>query len=377
MIHLSRALLLSDAITPDTLARALFASIKQQIALERALVETGAIDELRLQEELARWDGPVIQSVVPVPDLVQRLPKGLCKRLLALPIRLDPRTGTIDVAVADGRNEHIAKEMGYHLSAPVRLVRAKLVTLFAAIDRLEQHGAHALAAPLWAPTIPREHNGPRRTPMWGTPIVSLDKKSEPPPSVEMPIPLMRSVGPDTIREPEPTFDLAQSSRRPRVNAPSLPLPDPSPILESLRAAKERDEIIAILLQGTRAAARRAAILVVKRDAFVGWSCTPELGSAQALRGVMIPTSIPSALAKAASEGTVLGPLPKTPAHEPLLAVMGSTSPDVAISPVKVAGKPALLIVADELADPALSTKHIDTIAEEAGHALARLVRKRA
>ena len=375
MIDLCRALLLSDALTPDGLARALFASLRQNAPIEKTLIETGAIDERRLQEELARWDGPTIQSVVPIPDLVAQLPKGACKRLLALPIRRDPRTGTIDVAVADGRATHAVAEIGFHLRAPVRAVRAKLSTILAVIERLEKPGVHPLAAPMWEEGVPRQEvrHVPRETPMWGTPIVSLEqKKDSQPPSMEMPIPLLRrNAPPDTVREPEASFDLPQSRRR-----PLLPIPDPAPLIEQLREAKDRDTIIQLLLSAARQAARRAAILVVKRDAFVGWSCTPELGSAEALRNVMIPTSVPSVLAKAAADGTFLGPIAETEAHAPLLAVMGKTSADVAIAPVRVAGRPALLVVADDLADPALSTKHIDRIADEAGLALARIVRHR-
>jgi hypothetical protein len=377
VIELGRALLLSDAVTPEGLARALFSCLREKVPIERALVETGAIDERRLQDELSRWDGPFIQNVVAVPELVAQLPKDACKRLLALPIRRDPRTGTVDVAVADGRNPHPANEIGFHLRAPVRTVRAKLSTLIAAIDRLDQAGAHPLAPPLWVPPSQREpHPVPRETPMWAAPIVSLGAKHDSqPPSAEMPIPLLRrSSAPDTVREPEPTFDLAQSSRHVR---PQLPLPEPTPVLERLRGAGDRDAIISIVLGAVRAVAGRVAIIVVKRDAFVGWSCTPELGSAEALRHMMIPTSIPSVLARAAQDGTVLGPIPDTPAHEPLRAVMGKTSPDVAITPVKVAGRPVLLIVADNLADPALSTKQIDLVAAEAGLALARVIRKRA
>lgn len=385
--ELARSLLLADAITPEGLARALFATLTEEVALEEALVSTGAIDERRLQDELARWDGPTIQNVAPVPELVERLPAGLCRRLLALPIRVDPRTGTVDVAVADGRDPHPAAEVGHHLRAPVRAVRARLSTLIGAIERLDQtQGAHALAAPMWVPSphYSRESQArpasPKQTPLWGTPIVNLERP--PPPSVEMPIPLMRraEAAPATLRDPEPVFPLPPSSRtsrsRPKAPAP-LPLPDVSPVIASLEAAGDRDSILAIMLSGVRGVARRVALLVVKRDVFIGWSCSPELGSAERLRELQIPTNVPSVFATVAASGaSYLGPVFDAPAHEGFVAVCGALSRDVAVAPVRVAQRPAVLIVADELADTALSTKHIDEIAEAGGQALTRLLRKR-
>src|SRR5258706_13798215 len=174
--ELARALLLSDAVTPEGLARAMFAGISENRPLERTLVTTGAIDERRLQEELARWDGPAIQNVVPVLPLVARLPKGICRRLVALPIRLDPRTGTVDIAVADGRNPHGANELAYFLGAPIRVVRAKLTTLLQAIQKLEEIDRSPQPPPIWVPPPSgRAAMVPKETPMWGTPIGQLDR----------------------------------------------------------------------------------------------------------------------------------------------------------------------------------------------------------
>jgi hypothetical protein len=347
--------------------------------LEQTLVRTGAIDEKRLQEELARWDGPVIQNVVPVLPLVAKLPKGICRRLVALPIRLDPRTGTVDVAVADGRNPHAATEIGYFLGAPVRPVRARLTTLLAAIQKLEEIERSPQAPPVWAPppSGPRPALVPKETPLWGTPIVTLDKikRDSSPPSVEMPIPLLRPIeDPDTLREPEPTFDLVPSQR---IRPAPLPLPDLGPLLASLRTASDRDSILAIVLSGVHGLARRVAILVSKKDAYVGWSCSPEFGSAKALRNVSIPTNVSSILATAAAGGMYLGPIYEADTHVPLLAIMGTATRDVAVCSVKVLDKTAMLILADELTDSALSTKHMDAIATAAGQALTRLLRRRA
>ena len=130
--ELARALLNAEVVTPVPLARALFAVATEGVPLTRALIALGVVKEDRLEDELARVDVPTIHQVVPVPELLELLPAGLCSRLLALPIRRDPRTGTVDVAVVDARDQHVAHEIGFFLQAPVRIVRTTLQVLEAA-----------------------------------------------------------------------------------------------------------------------------------------------------------------------------------------------------------------------------------------------------
>src|SRR6185312_3513660 len=95
---LARSLLLADAVTKDALAQALLVSATRGTSLVRALVATRGVDAMRLEQQLERGDAPAMRHVAPVMSLVQQLPPGLCESLLAVPVRRDPRTGTIDVA---------------------------------------------------------------------------------------------------------------------------------------------------------------------------------------------------------------------------------------------------------------------------------------
>src|SRR5262249_28867616 len=83
----------------------------------------------------------------PVSELVERLPRGLCKRLLALPVRHDAITGTIDVVVADTADAHPATEIGFHLGAPVRVVRAPVSAIEDALRRLRMSSSPSLPPP--------------------------------------------------------------------------------------------------------------------------------------------------------------------------------------------------------------------------------------
>ncbi|WP_394822386.1 hypothetical protein [Pendulispora albinea] len=416
--ELGRALLLSEAVTPAALARALYVVATEGIPLPRVLVALGFITPERLDDELARTDAPVVHTLVPVPSLLDALPSGLCSRLLALPIRMDPRTGTVDVAVADTRDPHGANEIGFFLKAPVRMVRAPLAMLERALDRSTAPPAmHALAAP----PHPNAHaDAPRsiwavqrrikETPAWGTPVprpapmlanpVSPFGVNAEPIESDLP-PVLRvipqSPGP-AERRSRPSYPMAHallandtmatSGRRasflPTQTArpdswipdePTLPFPDPSRIIATMRSALDRDEVLHALLMGTRAVARKVALFVVKRDAFVGWRCTPEFGDESELRKIRIASNLPSTLATAAAAGRYLGPLYRTEAHAPLLQVMGNTTRDIAMSVVRLRGQATMLVVADELGDTALGTQRIDELARIAGEALTRILKR--
>ena len=417
---LGRALLLSEAVTPEALARALYVVATEGVPLPRVLVALNFITPERLDEELARSEAPTVQNVAPVQDLVDTLPNGLCSRLLALPIRVDPRTGTVDVAVADARDPHGAHEIGFFLKAPVRIVRAPLAALERALDRSTAPlDVHAIAAAnssapdaeasksIWVVQRTVAQEAFKETPAWGTPVprpspvksavhASYGMLPETPDS-DLP-PVLQALAPAPPRRTLPSSPVAHallagealetSQRRPSYGSllsgradswtpppPALPFPEPSRILSTMRNALDRDEVLHALLTGVRVVARKVALLVVKRDAFVGWRCTPEFGEEAELRKIRIAVALPSALANAATAGRYLGPIYNSEAHAPLLQVMGKATPDVAMTAVRLKGQATMLVVADELGDTALGTKRIDELARAAGDALTRILKR--
>jgi hypothetical protein len=374
-------LLLADALPAEALGRALLTSLATGRSLLAVLVDGGAIDEARLEAELARAGATPIENVTADRELMALLPPGLCERMLVVPLRRDAN-GAVHVAVADPRDRHPAEEIAYFLRSEVRAFRARIAAIRAAL--FEAGTAPAPAAP--EASVARDRKG---TPIWGTPIVSLK-----PPAVphvnEMPIPLTRRSFPpteglvSTVREPEPVFALL-SRRPPSMYAaapeevspiPAPPFIDAQAVLAALGEATDRDAIIALLLSGTRAVARRVGIFAVKREAFLGWACSSELCDPSAFRSLIITATLPSVFAGVASGSEYLGPLYRTEAHAPLLDLTGVTTRDVAIVPVRVLGHAALLLLADDLGDPALSTKRMSELAQAAGTALTRVLRSR-
>lgn len=526
-IDLGRRLIAAGLVSPEEVEAALFLSLARGVPFPRLLIDRGAITERGLEEELERLGGLGLRQVAGAAELVARLPRAMCRRLAALPTRLDPSTGTIDVAAADPLDPHIAAEFGFHLGAPIRVVRAPIAAIEEAIRRLELDESDS------APARARER---RKTPPFphGAP-----QSSVPPPVLdEAPIPLVRKAGSATSPPPPPrpvlgvavpppatasssassssassslapaperesapvrdsgtplrqTLDFAapapftmgatrdtaptphrptlrptgdtinypvadlqsapppeplpapaeppsvsfpslppgpiserhtppygtpalappaepiELSTRPRGNAvspqppPVAPLdraadlppepsdptppaepprvvraPDGSAVLDALTRASDRDEVIRHALRGMRLVARRIAVFAVKKDGFHGWSCNVDFADPDAFREVIVPTGQPSVLATATATAIYLGPIPATAAHESLLAVMEHASTDVASVAARVGGRPALVLLADDLEDTLTGTRFLGELAKAVGEALARLLTAR-
>jgi hypothetical protein len=124
----------------------------------------------------------------------------------------------------------------------------------------------------------------------------------------------------------------------------------------------------------RLVARRVGLFVVRKDGFHGWACNVELGDEEAFRALTIPHDVPSILATATATGMYLGPIPATPAHAALLAVLGTASRDVAVAVVRAGGRAAMLLVVDDLGDTLDGTRSLEEIARAAGESLTRLIK---
>jgi hypothetical protein len=558
--ELTKALLVEEVATPRAVAEALFASVTGGVPLLQALVDSGAATSDILSRYLARTEAPFLRQVVPVQDLVDRLPRGLCMRLLAIPVRRDAITGTIDVVVADPADPHPPNEIGFHLNAPVRAVRAPVAAIEEALRRLRMRSredgpaerfreaaAHAAAiaraeqdagrqrlhappeqAPIHAQPVYSVRDGrpygdddrmydsrpraegtnrrpvslpdvepslshampsrtdlpppPRlasarlvidtdsvpptppppqmrmRTPPWGTPIHAFTKPPTEPPGLgsEIPIPLTRKTfhpamirggteRPHALVNPAaaglgegyafdttglrdvvekaapPATDRAHGvgvalpapppplgsfipgpppmpvmnkgagfaayaphvqsqgsqSAGPTTHAsPSLPFPEMGGILAALRSAGSRDEVLELVLTGARMVALKVALFVVKKGGYLGWVGTPEFADRAALQSILIPLDASSIFDRAVREDIYLGPIRYDEVHAPLLRVIRNPSRDVAVVPIRVSGRTAVIIMADELGDTMIGTRRLEALARAAGDAFTRIVRTR-
>ncbi len=486
-IDLGRRLIAAGAVLPEEVEAALFLSVARGIPFARVLLDRGAITERGLEEELERVGGLGMRQVAGAAELCAKLPKAMCRRLAALPTRADFATGVVDVAAADPLDPHLSLEFGFHLGAPIRVLRAPIAAVEEAIRRLEleeqepevarprrvtppfPHGAPQSTVPpppeeapiplvrripgsaatreeaqraaaegdvqaplprsviieipgqLPAVSFPSSYppsmdvSPPRQrinTPPYGTPQllppsaergpratgvrrasrpampainVPASRQTIPAPTLhDLPRPAdVEEAAPSTERSARlpqhpalPVIAETTSSVPPPASRPKVRAPDGAPILEALEQASSRDAVIRLALKGMRLVARRLAVFVVKREGFHGWACNVELGDQDALRGLVIPADQPSFLATAAATGAYLGPVPGTPPHEGLLRVAETTSNDVAAVPVRVAGRVAMVLVADDLDDTLTATRFLGELAKAVGEALARLLSPR-
>jgi hypothetical protein len=422
--ELGRSLLLADAIAPDALANALFMVATKGVCLPRALVVMEAVEPARLEEELARVEVPVLRHAAPLQELVERLPPGLCDALMAIPLRRDARTGTVDVAVVDARDAHAADEIAYWLDAPVRVLRTSYAAMDLALKKLKagpDKGVHPLAPPIWVPVAKRVREV-AETPMYGTPVIDekmaeaileaqtrnipipLKKKSEMPPEfptldetlpepvLDLKNPKPPSSRPDArslssapppsaarILAEEPMSQRAPvTARGPfAASAPTAPFAEIAGVLEAMRDAPDRDHVVELIIEGMRPVARKIGIFVVKQGAFVGWACTPELADIDALKALRIPIGAPTLLARALDAGApVLGRIDVTAPNVALVAALRSTPGEVAVAAIRIDGKPALVVFADELGDTRIATKRLADLVRAAAEALTRILLER-
>jgi Type II secretion system (T2SS), protein E, N-terminal domain len=425
MLPLARSLRLTDAVAPQALAEALFVSATRGTSLVRALLVAHAIDPSRLEQHLERGHAPYMRHVTAVLPLVQQLPPGLCERLLALPVRRDTRTGTVDVAVVDACDPHPVEEIAYWLKAPVRMVRTSLVSLDAAMRRMsaapprtvQDVGVRALAPPIWMPppTVPpaavtsatavsdggsHEVEGFELT--MDPPIpFALTRKSIAPIPADVGPPAIERDARNEISDPVIDLRRRKTSIPAAAELPEQPVtirgpfpgsnawtaavsealpPPPSivaPILEQIRAAHDRDAILELVLAGAQTVARRVAVLAVRRGTLVGWTCSSELAERADLRTVhLVPAR--TALAEALEyEGAFLVRIPHDETHAPLLSIMRRPPlAEVVLVTVRVEGKPVALVLADELEQPMIAAQRLEELARVAGLSMTKALRER-
>lgn len=337
-VVLALRLLASGAVRRADVESAFIAYARDGVPFVSALLEAKAIAEDDLEHELSRSELPVLRTVLPVPVLASALPRGLCRRLLAMPVRQDPYTGTVDVAVVDPFEPHIAEELSYHLGMGVRVVRAPFRAMEEALLALERNEIQASEAEL-------PESGPR-------PLAEAPKEDSPLPD-----------------------EASATSRGPfSPDAPQPPFADLDPFIERIRRARDRDAVVEGLLGGMRTIARRVGVFVVKRGELAGWACHPELGPIDEFRSLRIASASESVLTRAATSGSYFGPIPSSTADEGLLAFLKEATDDVSIVAVRVRNRPVLLLFADELGDTMLATKRATRLAEIAGQVLAKLLR---
>ena len=397
-VEFGRRLLLTGAVGPSEIQAALFQHLSTRKPFIRALLEIGGVSKRVLEEELAGSAVPALDSVVPLAALVDELPSELCRKLLAVPVRRDPRTRMVDVAAADPYDSHIAHEFAFHLKSDVRLLRGTLSSVEQALQRIDQGefsekvivkkserpgGGKVGDRPPSGPPIPLVRRTSRDTD--GTPKAPKGPATDPVPEADheaIEVIGVRDIVGQTAEDDGITDELGQPilplrhSKMPRAHvakAPVAPFAAIDAVVEAIDKAKTRDEVIDNLIAGLSTVATRVGAFAVKKKGFRGIACNAHLGESKMFREIELPTDAPTVLGIAASEGFYLGPLPETPPHEALLRFMKGTSGEVAAVLVSIAGRPAVVLFADTLGDTMIATRRAEELGRKASRAFSRIL----
>ena len=372
---------------------ALFDAVSRGVSLTQTVNELyPGLVEL-LERALDRGDFPAIHTVRPLPDLVQALPRGMCERLLSLPVHRDARSERVDVASVDALDGHVETEFAFHLGVPVRVLRAPFAEVVFALERLQKSG-------IFLPGLSK--------------IRPLNRASAPPPSLETTsqraddrveerseasLPLIRkSLGPNppwvadvpafSIIEP-PAFDADDA-----LNEPVLSLARPKPFVpvelepagppwalefevavQALDAADTPERVVSSLCDGLSPV--RALVFAVRGVSFDVRGGHPGLGSAAELRAISVPAGSGSLLDTATRVGFYLGPFAPviglTSLESKWSAPAGS---DCYARTVNVSERPSLIVLMAGFSESTEATRRADVLARAAGSALERIVRLR-
>jgi len=334
---------------------ALLVSLRTNVAFVRALVEIAPLSFPIVERELARFEGLSIRTVRAVPELMARLPVGLCERLLAVPVRRDRFTATVDVACVDPFDAHVPVELAYHLKSPVRVLRAPLRQVLSALD-----------TPRSSPYTLMESED--RTPAFGTPVVR-----PPATGLRYRVPGQAQVG---VGGSYPSWGVPPA---PDPAVPGLGSTDigGDRVIDALRDATSPGEVAFEVVEGASEVAGRVLLFVVRSGGYQGRAGDPGLDPDR-VRQLTLPATQPSVLETASQAGFYHGPLPPTPVHRGMARELQLASEEaVYVLPIGIEGRPALVLVTAQLpntTEPAI--RRLDTLVQVASEALARILKER-
>jgi hypothetical protein len=423
-VELARRLIESGAVSTDEVERALFESVTQGIAFPHVLASRGSEFLQLLERELARSGVPLARSVRVAAEIAARLPRGICERLMVVPIGRDAKSGAVDLACVDPFDPQIGNELSFHLRSPVRVFRAPLTELLLAIDlwlderdaeqssvgRTPAFGSRAVRKPSQPPTGRLSLRPPRALVEDESGVPVGPERSSASSSVSPsapPIPLVRrSLAPDTPAQaqerwrkgtdpgvgtggpqemlPEtddagqPVIGLFRSKlyQEPAVAVQIGVLADElvKAALGQLDDATRPDQVTAALVHGLEALATRVLVLAVRAGKYEARAGSAGLCNADELRTLRLDAGIPSVLETAAADGYYLGLMPPTSSHDRLRELFGDG--EVYVARIDVSDRPALLFVMAGLETAFGATRRADELARAAGRALERIVRDR-
>jgi hypothetical protein len=394
-VELARRLIESGVPLSDIEA-ALLLVVERGLTLSEALAQQDPGLLTRVDQELSRSELPSVLTVRASPELYARLPDGMCRRLLAVPVHVDPRTGRVDVAAVEPLDPHIAQEFAYQLDQPVRILHASREAVSGALDKL-QHRAKVSVLPAGRAPEALGSDAP-------IPLVKVDGSAR----SDAPIPLVRrsmvpvrpgrSVPPAALpadegvtaswRSRPPPVDLVVGARAEAARAEAArvapavaeqvrrsSLPPLPTVRERLEQAASPEAVLELLRDALAPAP--SIVFAIKSASFEGRVASEAVERRVPPKQLSLLSHQPSVLETAVKSGFYLGPIPNTPNHRELRdALPPDAANEVYVTVITVSDRPSLVWLIAGFEQSLDLTRRADEIALATGRALARILRER-
>jgi hypothetical protein len=426
-VELARHLVRSGVLAREEVEASLIQAVTTGVAFVKVLVDRSPGVASLVERALARFPLPTLQSTRLASDLARELPGGMCSWLLAVPIGRDPHSGDVEVAAVDPLDPHIAEEFSFHLTARVRVYRAPLSEIEAALEALPFTPSDP---PPWSPMdeVLEEQTPAFGTYRWRVPSVPTvrfqarpiessvdaprDASSPPDDSTRYssapPIPLVRrtdraSTAAAAPRPGKPRLNTspgiggltrpATSSRGDAVPEQRIGASPPSQsavglaavaeqapdaveqALAALASAQTPADVVELLLEATATVCRTAAVFAARSDSYDGRAGRGMVGQDR-IRLLRIVRERGSVFDAAVREGQYLGPIPATQVHTELRRLFAREPQEVYVAAVRIADKPALMLILDPVDNAFEITECLAPLVRQAGLALERIVLSR-
>jgi hypothetical protein len=368
---------------------ALFEAVGRGISLVRAVDERYPELLVLLDRALDRVDAPMLHSVRPHAELIARLPAGMCERLLALPVRRDSRSESVDVASVDVLDAHVASEFAFQLGVPVRILRAPLQAIALALKGLREPAAEALLEaerPYFGnrAALPTGGAAPvgRSERLSERPLPLIKKSLAPNPPWTTDAPAVSFIEPARLESDDPALEPVLSLGRSKPFAgPGAELGGPPWTLEfeaavaTLDSASSPEQVVSGLCEGLGPVP--ALVFAVRGSSFDVRGGSAALGPAALLRTISVPSGNGNLLDAATRLGFYFGPLAQLLSLVSLQGKWGvPPGSDCYARSVNVSERASLIVLMAGFSESTEATRRADVLAQSASSALERIVRSR-
>lgn len=373
-IELAQRLISGEALPRRVVEAALLRHVKERVPFVSSLLELYPQHASSLLRELDLSGAPLAGDLSPDPHLMERLPVGLCSRLMGFPIGITSSSGVVDVLIVDPDDAHALAEFGFHLGTDVRFVRGRLAHIAKEVAAVE-----GLVGPRTARQDNRRMND--RDPLSAPPIPltrvaaaeiqpGTHRGVAPPAAVGR---VGQARGQSHTRSTVPPHPPQAASNEPAPASRSSVFPhgsdDLQTALSNLAVAEDGDAVVEALIVGLAGLSKEVVVFAVRGASFRSRGRTDLLSRPRRDATVELPPG-ENSLTQSLELGQYLGPLND---DSPELRFLAEHYDEVCVTRVDVMNRPALVVFAGGFSSPYDVSLRSDHLARAASDALARLV----